>query len=333
MKKYNLFDPTLFTQYRSALMGVSIILIFLFHSGNVGIPIYDHIRKFGWVGVDIFIFLSALGLSFSLENNNSSIAFYNRRAKRILPTWLIVLLCVHFLGSLCNTFLPSLPFDAPHTILQCFCWYTGLGFYISDFVSEPRCFYYEWYVPSLMFFYAISPFIYKQKTKCLVAFLISAFVISYLLASFRLLYSLHWFYLRFPIFITGFLFYRMIKSKYRFYPHVLCFSLFLGLIGCELVYGLGVKDIQKLVFQLLVPQFCIVFIFIIKILRLSLIFSFFGGISLELYLVHIYNRPQYLVGLVFDNKLLIVIATLVTCSIMAICLQLVTKFITKKLKI
>ena len=48
-------NPALFSQYRSVLMGVSIIWIFIFHSKAVGISIYDEIQKFGWAGVDIFV--------------------------------------------------------------------------------------------------------------------------------------------------------------------------------------------------------------------------------------------------------------------------------------
>ncbi len=328
----NFFNPALFSQYRSVLMGVSIIWIFIFHSKAVGIPVYDEIQKFGWAGVDIFFFLSALGLSFSLDKNNDTLDFLKRRAKRIIPTWLTVLFCVHLLGLLCNKYLPSLTFNVPHTILQCICWYTGIGFFISDFVSESRCFYYEWYVPSLLFFYVITPFLYKLKTQFLVIFLIVAIVIAYLLYFFNLLPSLRLFYLRFPAFIMGIFVYRIIKSQWKFYPYALSCSLILGLMLCALLYGFGVKIPKYFVFQLLMPTICLCFIFLTKYLRLVHFFSFFGGISLELYLIHIYKRPHYLMGFVFENKLLIVLSTLVLCTIAAICLREIVKFISVKVE-
>ena len=41
----SIFNPALFTQYRSVLMGWSIIWIFMFHSKSIGVPIYDDIQK------------------------------------------------------------------------------------------------------------------------------------------------------------------------------------------------------------------------------------------------------------------------------------------------
>ena len=326
----SIFNPSLFTQYRSVLMGWAIIWIFIFHSKSVGIPIYDDIQKFGWAGVDIFFFLSALGLSFSLEKNSDTLDFLKRRARRILPTWLTVLFCVHILGLICNRYLPSLPFNAPHTILQCICWYSGLGFFISDFVSEPRCYHYEWYVPSLLFFYAITPFLYKQKTRILVILFIAVVVITYLLRFFNLLPNLRLFYLRFPAFIMGIFVYRIIKSEWKFYPYALSLSFILGIISCVLLNGFGIAFPKCFVFQLLMPSVCLLFIFLTKFLRLAHFFSFFGGISLELYLIHIYKRPHYLMSFVFENKLMVVISTLVLCTIGAICLREVVKFISLK---
>lgn len=268
-----LFNPSIFIQYRSVLMGWSIIWIFIFHSKNVGIPVYDEIRQVGWAGVDIF-FLSALGLSFSLEKNSDILDFLKRRARRIFPTWLTVLFCVHIFGLICNKYLPSLPFNAPHTILQCICWYTGVGFFISDFVSEPRCFYYEWYVPSLLFFYVITPYLYRQKTKFLVFVFFATIIITYLLSYFRLLPNLQMFYLRFPAFIMGIFVYRMIKSEWKYYPQVLCCCFILGLICYVLLNGFGVIIPKYFVFQLLMPSVCLLFIFLTKYLRLAFFFSF-----------------------------------------------------------
>lgn len=312
-------------------MGWSIIWIFMFHSKSVGVPIYDDIQKFGWAGVDIFFFLSALGLSFSLEKNSDTLSFYKKRANRILPTWLIVLLCVHIFGLLCKKYLPSLPFDFPHTLMQCICWYTGIGFLISDFVSEPLCYHYEWYIPSLLFFYAITPILYKQRTKRLVIFFIAAIVISYILYYFGLLPGLRKFYLRFPAFFMGIFVYRIIKAGGGIYPHALCYSFILGLTSCVLLYGFDFKLPKYFAFQMLMPTVCLLFIFLTKQLRLVQFFSFFGGISLELYLIHIYKRPQYLMSFVFENKFLILISTLVICTIAAACLrEVVSKVLSNK---
>lgn len=85
-------------QTRRFWMGLSIIIIILYHliffsRDQVEFP---HWMKLfvaspvsnGWLGVDIFFFLSAFGLCFSYEKNNLR-TFYKNRVKRILPIYLI----------------------------------------------------------------------------------------------------------------------------------------------------------------------------------------------------------------------------------------------------
>ena len=150
------------TIFRKPLMGFAIIWVFMLHSGVTGNVIWDAIRFYGWAGVDIFFFLSAIGLCFSLRKDNSTLAFFKRRAKRILPTWFFVLLAVHLVGLICNHYLPKLPFYIPDTLLKCFTWYTGTGFWISDFALGKGWFY-EWYVPSLLAFYLFTPYLYRKR--------------------------------------------------------------------------------------------------------------------------------------------------------------------------
>lgn len=51
--------------YRSALMGVAILWIMFYHSA-LNLPILNN----GYLGVDIFFFLSAIGLCYSFEKNS-----------------------------------------------------------------------------------------------------------------------------------------------------------------------------------------------------------------------------------------------------------------------
>ena len=86
MRFNRIFKFSDIVSYRAELMGFAILWIFMLHSGAIGNPIYDTIRKFGWAGVDIFFFLSALGLCYSLNKNNNLKDFYLRRLNRIMPT-------------------------------------------------------------------------------------------------------------------------------------------------------------------------------------------------------------------------------------------------------
>ena len=57
-------------KYRSALMGFSMILVFLFHArseklGFMPTGLFGAVCKNGYLCVDVFLFLSAFGLCFS----------------------------------------------------------------------------------------------------------------------------------------------------------------------------------------------------------------------------------------------------------------------------
>lgn len=67
---------------RNAIFGFSIIYIICFHSGFS--PLFGR----GFIGVDVFLFLSAFGLCFSLEKHNLQ-KFYLRRLNRIYPLFVI----------------------------------------------------------------------------------------------------------------------------------------------------------------------------------------------------------------------------------------------------
>lgn len=76
-------------QYRAKLMGIAILAIILCHLSQL-YPVMPWIR-FGSIGVEIFFFLSGMGLVFSLRRNGNVLQFYGRRALRILPSYYLVL--------------------------------------------------------------------------------------------------------------------------------------------------------------------------------------------------------------------------------------------------
>ena len=146
-------------KYRSALMGMAMILVFLFHArskklGFMPTGIWESIFDNFNLGVDAFFFLSAFGLCFSLKKNDIR-TFYLNRFKRILPAWWIVLICLHLAGILIGSKFPVGSFDYPHTATDMFFWYSGLGFFFN------MC-HYEWYIPTLMLFYLI----FRQLINC-----------------------------------------------------------------------------------------------------------------------------------------------------------------------
>lgn len=312
-----MFDPINIVNHRSELMGFAILWIFLLHSGGCDILIYDTIVSYGWMGVDIFFFLSALGLSYSLNKCKNVGTFYMRRIVRILPTWLLVLFLVHVLGIIILHLLPDVPFNYPHSISQSLLWYTGLGYWLNGILDNPLCCYYEWYIPTLFIFYLISPFLYGRKASTLCILLFISLLFSILLSEYEILYSLRLTHQRIPVFILGFIFYKVLKSNNR--SLFLKFIILMTLLGIISMLFLNYKDyIIKYIPLFFVIQFLLLILCVVKRLKISYAFSFLGIISFELYLIHLYKRPNYLISLLFNvNGIYGIILSFFLCIIIA----------------
>lgn len=312
-------------------MGFAIIWIFMLHSGKTGNSIWDALRFYGWMGVDIFFFLSAIGLCFSLRKDNSTLAFFKRRAKRILPTWLLVLLAVHLVGLICNHYLPKLPFYVPDNLLKCFTWYTGVGFWISDFTTGKGWFY-EWYIPSLLAFYLFTPYLNRKRTTSLYLLILLFLIVGYLFGCYNILPNIHFFYKRIPIFILGLLFFRlMINQDSRAFNIFIVISFFIGLIIIIMNTFLGVVIPKEFIPLFLCPPGLIILSYLFEFKYIKDFFSFWGGISLEFYLIHLYKRPHYLISLYVDNKYLVIGFAFVLCTITAVVLQKLMNKVSKKM--
>lgn len=89
------FNLYLVSKYRTILMGLAIVMVVFHHltiryyDGVIG-HLYGFLRLNGAIGVDIFLFVSAIGLVVSWQKNKNILQFYNRRIKRILPTYFIL---------------------------------------------------------------------------------------------------------------------------------------------------------------------------------------------------------------------------------------------------
>ena len=83
---------------RSFLMGVAMIMVIVYH---LFCWVYNPIGIFniGYIGVDVFLFLSGLGLSYSYEKN-SIVHFYKNRIKRIYPIYLLSVLATYIIFKL-----------------------------------------------------------------------------------------------------------------------------------------------------------------------------------------------------------------------------------------
>lgn len=78
------------SRYRSELMGMAMIFVVLFHVYLPRESAFFGLRRMGNIGVDMFLFLSGIGLWYSWTKTPSARHFYIRRFMRIYPTWLLI---------------------------------------------------------------------------------------------------------------------------------------------------------------------------------------------------------------------------------------------------
>ena len=91
-------DLKRFSTSRTQIMGVSMMLVVLFHSGFElsAVPILSLLKQWGDIGVDMFLLMSGMGIYHSLNKKPDTAAYIRNRFRRILPAHLIVCGCWFF---------------------------------------------------------------------------------------------------------------------------------------------------------------------------------------------------------------------------------------------
>ena len=270
--KYIPFSLKDISTYRSELMGWSILWIMMLHFTFNQIKPLGFIAQYGFAGVEIFLFVSGFGLYFSLDKDHQIIRFYKKRLLRIFPIYYI--LGVFASISLFNDNLPSYVFR-----------YTTIGFWTGDI-------FWEWYIPSLVMLYLLSPLLKKLIDRHLYYIVggvaICALVLTYLLIFKEQIHDrLHFFFLyRIPAFIFGMICANWLKNNISS-KHFFLF-LVLGLPFFIYLFPLHHQNYNYKYFSIvfLLPSFLLAFLMISKTIKLvNPIMSLMGRASLEIYLI------------------------------------------------
>ena len=143
-KKKNIMSYTWLSKYRSELMGVAMIWVMLFHAWllDLRLPVLKKLRELGFGGVDIFLFLSALGLAMSLARREQPYGtFVQRRFSRVLPAYYLVVP----LYALWQWWTGAIPLSTVGWDL------TLLAYWVR---AEGA---FNWYIPALLVFYLLTP--------------------------------------------------------------------------------------------------------------------------------------------------------------------------------
>ena len=130
------------SRYRGELMGVAILLVVLFHVGVARQSTFYGLCRMGNVGVDMFLFLSGLGLWFSWTRNPSCKTFFLRRYLRIYPAWFIVA-CLYYIPRFHGSDLMAWTDLAGDILIN---W----DFWLHDELTF-------WYIPATMMLYLFAP--------------------------------------------------------------------------------------------------------------------------------------------------------------------------------
>lgn len=296
------------SRYRSALMGVAMISVMLFH---VSLP-RNHalfgLVKCGNIGVDMFLFLSGIGLWFSWTKNpannwRSTLNFYWRRYVRIYPAWFLMALLFYvpnYLTVRGGGYSPNLFHLIANITIN---W----SFWRIDDLSF-------WFIPAIMMLYTFAP-AYMQliRRKSSWRWLPVVFMLWYALVRY---YPPLWqsighveiFWSRIPIFLLGINCGQWVKEQRTLdgsAPWMLLLTFALSLTLCVIF-----EQSRRGAFPPFAERMAYIPLSVSALLLLGLLFrhspawllkafSFVGSVSLELYLIHVefvlkHIRPYHL---------------------------------------
>lgn len=269
------------SHHRTEMMGISMLSIILFHQYFTSTIPFNFFHYFGYWGVDVFLFLSGIGLVRSLENNTLP-KYYIRRFKRIIPS------CI-----LCGTtkYTIFILLGSSVAILK-----DGLKMGWWSLASLDL-----WFIPTIIILYIISPVLYRLLCKWPIIVLVFIFI-SMLINGLTLRpivgydwnspsgvfsYTIE----RMPVFAMGM--FVSLKKDWINDKILYSFLFFLTAIGILLLdkSGLSIRGHQAFIYIALtlgMPSLIMINICFLKTIpnKLKTCIHLLGLYSLELYLVH-----------------------------------------------
>ena len=132
------------SHHRSELMGLAMIAIVLFHVNVPRLSPFYGLWRMGNMGVDVFLFLSGVGLWYALTSNTSLKRFFTRRYLRIYPTWLLVASLYYLPRFLQGAKGTKEMIDLAGDVL------VNWDFWLHDELTF-------WYIPATMMLYLFAP--------------------------------------------------------------------------------------------------------------------------------------------------------------------------------
>ena len=282
------------SRYRGELMGIAMIFIFLFHVALPRSDMFFGLRRIGNIGVDMFLFLSGVGLWFSWMKHPSLKHFFKRRYLRVYPAWFIIS-CLyyipHFHGGGVRAWVDLI---GDITI--------NWDFWLHDELKF-------WYIPAMMMLYLFAP-PYMQLIRrhpvyrwLPVVMILWCILVQYVSPIHNAVGHIEIFWSRVPIFFIGINMGEAVRRKDKMDGA----SIWMILIVFAMTLSASIFLEQELHghFPIYVERMLYIPLTITTILLLNrvfrrtpkwfnTIFKFVGALSLECYLIHIHFVLDYI---------------------------------------
>lgn len=332
------FDLGLISKYRDQLYGVAIIWIMLLHGAildKVHFPEklswLDTIISHGNVGVDIFLFLSGMGLYFSFVKNSDIYQYTIKRMVRILTPYVIFAVPVYL-------YIDIVLRSAGEN--RIFLDISQVGFWSNGY-------HLTWYIPGILFCYFIYPYIYailfrNDKHEMIKALVICAiiFISNYCMwrSAPKLYGNCEILLMRLPVFVLGSAAGKAIYEKRCISRLWVLLAFIVDIVAYFVIKNVKMELIyQRAIYFVLAIALIISMTYIFSKIRsqpIHRICAWFGGYSLELYLVHImfrdiFMKSQYYTTHVWRKWLLIIVIAIVVGVIIAELGKRIQKYLLK----
>ena len=275
------------SKHRSPLMGFAMLIIVMFHvCGMRHETLWLCLARCGNVGVDMFLFLSGIGLWFAWSKRPGFRHFYLRRYRRIYPAWLIVA-AIYYIPKCIDGKI-----DIGYTILELL---VNWGYWERQELNF-------WFIPTILAFYAVAPLYmrliqrHNQYRWLPIAFMLLSLLINYWLPLRQCLGYLEIMFSRIPIFLLGINMGEAVKSNRKIEGSTIW--LLLIIFAMSLFACVNFEDGLRHRFPLFIERWAYIPLSVTMMLLLSWLFehtpklflrslAFIGTISLELYLIHV----------------------------------------------
>lgn len=268
------------SEYRTTIMGIAMLSVMLFHQYFTSVFPFNVFHNFGNWGVDVFLFLSGMGLVRSLERNSLPI-YYKRRFKRIIPSCIICgttkYVIILLLGPSVAALVDGL----------------NLGWWSLASLDS-------WFIPTILILYTISPLLnnllrkwpYISLTIITITMLVNGLTLRPVIGNewTSPLGILSWTIERLPVFSAG----MFLSIRKDWIDDKISYSILflIAALGFRILdkYGffLHARTYSFIALTFGMPTLILANIYFLRFLPIIIKkgFVFLGEYSLELYLVH-----------------------------------------------